>query len=533
MQIDLKNLPTNPIELQKIVLNLHQSMSARINTHVEKIATQTSTIENQTSTIEKLNTRIFLLERDKFGRRSEKFVDPKQPGIFNECEKEAEGRGESVSDDDFDEIEVAGYKKKKKRGGRAKLPEDLDRNETVYDIPEDQRFCPVTGKPMHKVGSKSKETLEIIPEQVRVQKDTVVTYACGCCDETQFKSGEAPRQVIEKGVASASLLSFIAVRKFADSLPLHRLEQMFARMDIGIVRQSMARWMIALAFKLKPLYELMHEDILAKGLGYADETTIQVLKEDGKSPSSKSYFWTLASGGIREGPDICLFKYYKTRSAAAALDLLSGFKGHLMCDGYDSYNNVCADPHVIRLACWAHVRRKFFEAYKVLKKQKSDRGSLAKAGLKMIRVLYRLESESKNMTPENRKTLRANKAKPILKKLKSWLEKSSEEILPSSPTGKAIAYAQSLWPALTVYADSGDLPIDNNYMERQIRVVAIGRKNWMFADTPAGAEASAILYSVVKTCQLQKRNPYFYLLDTLKKLPYAETTADFRNLLPY
>ncbi len=515
MQTDLKSLPNESEKLKAIISEIQLSYGKKLE-EVE------SNYLKKVEEVKELEARIRLLTIFQYGRRSEKFIDPSQGSLFNEVEVELD----SQPAEENGKITVQ-YSRRPGRGKRRPLPDFLDREEIVYDLAADQKFCPTTGKPLYKIGEKVSEQLDIIPATIKVLKHRRIKYACRCCDGSHMLTASMPKQAISKSMASAGLLSYIAVSKYADALPLYRQEQMFSRMGIDLTRATMARWMIQVAEVIRPLINLMKEDLLAGGLIHADETTVQVLKEDLRPASSKSYMWVLARGS----PNVVLFEYHKTRSAKVASSILSDFQGYLMVDGYDGYNATSLKEGVTRLGCWAHARRYFFQAEKSLKGDK--RNALCMQAMHFIRQLYKAEKESRNFSLEERHAHRREHAKPVVEEIRRWLDENIDAVTPSSLTGKAMNYLDRQWPYLSSYLEAGSLPIDNNYIENLIRPYVIGRKNWLFADTPVGADASANIYSLLVTAKLNKIEPYMYLRHVLKELPKLEDLKSIENLLPY
>ncbi len=259
-----------------------------------------------------------------------------------------------------------------------------------------------------------------------------------------------------------------------------------------------------------------------------DETVVQVLKEKDKAPTSNSYMW-VQTGGPPDKP-VVLYDYDRSRSASVPTALLEGFKGYLMTDGYDGYNEIARTQGVERLACWAHMRRRFVEATRVQPKGKRGRADEA---VNLIGKLYRVECEHKDATPEVRHLARQSTSVAVLAELHAWMLKTTPLVTPKSALGTALAYMGNLWPQLTRYTERGDLPIDNNRCENAIRPFVVGRKAWLFSDTPAGAHASAVIYSLVQTAKANGLEPYTWLRRVLRDLPAAKTAEEVEALLPW
>ncbi len=338
----------------------------------------------------------------------------------------------------------------------------------------------------------------------------------------------APAQVLPRSNFGPGILAMMAVTKYVDGLPLARFEKVLARHHVQVTRQSMARAMIRLAQALQPLHNLARDALLEGHLIHMDETTIQVLKEPGRSPSSKSYMWVQRGGP--PGRQVVLFDYDPSRSGQVPLRLLEGWRGYLMTDGYEGYAALARTPGVEHLACMAHARRKFIEAKRAGAKGKSARADHA---LDLIGRLYRIEARLKGATEAQRLAGRQEHSLAVLKTLRSWLDDTLAVVAPKGKLGEALGYLHNIWPRLVRYTERGDLPVDNNLAENSLRPFVIGRKNWMFADTPAGAHASAVLYSLLETAKANGREPYAWLRFVLEQLPMAHSADEIEALLPW
>jgi len=329
-------------------------------------------------------------------------------------------------------------------------------------------------------------------------------------------------------MASPSVLAMLLTTKYVDGLPLHRFETVLSRHGIDIPRQTLARWVIQCDEHLQPLLNLMRDQLLESPVIHCDETRVQVLKEPDRDPTRQSWMWVQASGP----PDrkVVLFDYTSSRAQEVPLRLLEGYRGYVMTDDYAGYNAVALQPGVERLACMAHARRKFVEAQKVQPKGKAGRADMA---LALINKLYGIERELKDASDEQRLTGRQEKSLSILGQLKSWLDKTQPHVTPQSVLGKAVSYLASNWSRLERYVEAGYLPIDNNAAERAIKPFVIGRKAWLFSDTPKGAAASAQLYSLVETAKINGQEPYTWLRHVLERLSHAQSAADYEALLPW
>ena len=417
---------------------------------------------------------------------------------------------------------------KRKRGHRKPLPEMLTRLRIEHDLSPDEKICSVHNRTMVKIGEDVSEQLEIIPEQIKVLQHVRPKYKCPCC-EGNIRQQLMPPQPIPRSMASPSLLAYVCVSKYVDHLPLYRLENKFERISVELPRLTMARWMIKVADLLTPLYNMLEEDLLAGGVIQMDETTVQVLKEPGRDASTKSYMWVRARDGT-VGPPIVLYDYFPSRSAKVVERLLAGYRGILQTDGYRAYDAFVVNRDITHASCFAHCRRKFWEAFKASKKAKN---TFAVAGLDQIKAIYKVEAETKEMSPETKLAHRQKHMAPLFAELKIWLDGSINRVPASLKTGEAMRYLSDQWPKLQHVLKDGRIPLDTNYVESRIRPFTIGRKNWMFSDSQAGANASAMIYSIIETAKANKLEPYAYLRRVIKEIPAAQNAAEFEALLPH
>jgi transposase len=466
-----------------------------------------------------------LLRHRQFGASSEKIKaeNPDQLGIFNEAELEAL-TPEAATEDANDTIEVT-YKRRRGTPRRVALPAHLPREEVVIELPLADRVCP-EGHELKEIGEEVSEQLDVVPASVKVIRTIRKKYACPCC-EGHVKRAPLPLVMIPKGLAAAGLLAHIITSKYSDGLPLYRQEHMWKRAGVEIGRGTMASWMMKIGDKLIPLINLLDEELLASAVLNMDETTVQVLNEAGKTAQSKSFMW-VRGRKYADAPPIVIFEYDPTRKGDVAKRLLEGYHGRVQCDGYGGYDWISRCAEMIRLGCWAHVRRKFFEAMKASKKGQG----LANEAIEMIRKLYAVEEKIKDASVEGRRQARQEESTPLLSKFRAWLNEHLRKVPPTSKLGQALKYADGEWPCLTRYVEDGRCAIDNNFAENAIRPFAIGRKNWLFSDSVAGANASAAIYSILITAKLNGHNEYTYMRHLMERLPYAKKAEDFVALLP-
>jgi transposase len=487
--------------------------------------------------IQSLFEHIRLSRQRLFGRRSEAHAG-QQRLQFDEVEQTAEGATDEhdqvlipAADAHTAEGETAHPKASRSapraRGKRGPIPPHITRVDVILDVPEDQRVCPCCGKTMVAIGEDVSEQLTIIPMKVQVLQFHRKRYGCPTREHAPLIA-ERPPQVLPKSNASNDLLAMLITAKYVDGLPLARMEYILGRAGALVPRVTLARWMIQTAEKLKPLEEAMNSVLTQYPVLQMDETPVQVLKEKDRSPSSQSYMW-VRKGGPPERP-VILYHYAPSRGKAVPMDLLKDWQGYLMCDGYGGYDEVGHRPDVELLACWVHARRGFVDAIKLQPKGKEGR---ANEMVKMIAELYQVEKDSRLSTIEERYQSRQDISKPILDTIRHWLDANIPLTAPKSALGQAMAYMDRFWPRLIRYVEAGHLPIDNNETERAIRPFAIGRRAWLFSDTPAGAEASARLYSLVETAKANGLEPYTWLLKVMRGWPDASKSGHWEPLMPW
>jgi len=500
-------------------------------------------IEDKDKTINLLTHQLRLLKQNRFGRRSEKLnnEDDPQQQIFNEAELAASDAATEMSESDLSEnetetVQVPAHTRKRKNGSKA-LPKDLERERKIYDLTEAEKQCHC-GCQMSCIGEEVKEELEIIPAKARVVEHVRKKYVCKQCSKAKangneeikliFKTADGPQRLIPKSIASPSLLSTIITAKYCDHLPLYRQESIFKRIEVELPRISMSRWMITVGEKIIPLVNLLQDYIIDYDVAYSDETTVQVLKEPDKSPSSKSYMWVFTGGP----PDkrVIIYRYQPSRSGSSADEFFAGFKGAIHVDGYAGYNDVAAQDDITRIGCWAHARRKFVEALPN-GKMKGISGKV----IRLIAELYKIEKncKEKELSPKEIYEQRQEKSKPILDSIKLLLDDSLVKSPTHSPVHKAIKYTLGQWKYLINYLKDGRYEIDNNRSERAIKPFVIGRKNWLFSNSVGGAKASANLFSLIETAKANEHEPYAYLTHLIERLPYAESLEDYEKLLPF
>ena len=492
-------------------------------------------VDRQAQKIAALEEELRLALHKRFAASSEK-ASLDQLNLFNEAEQTQSEVSAIEAGSDARTTTIPEHERKTR--GRKPLPDHLPRTRIEHDIPEADKTC-ACGCRKTRIGEVTSEQLDIIPAKIQVLQHARFKYACRSCEGTEddgptVVTAAMPPQPIHKSNASPGLLAYISVAKFVDGMPLYRLEPRFKRIGVEIPRNTLCGWMIRCGELIGPLINLMQDRLLDHDIIQMDETTVQVLKEKGRQPQSQSYMWVRRGGP----PDqtIILFDYDPSRGAKVPARLLENFRGILQTDGYEGYAAVTRGNDITWIGCLAHARRKFDEALKA--QQKKGRGGLAKQGFDFIQRLYRVEREARErgLDTDARKALRDEKAKPIWNELRQWLDGALGQVPPKSLTGKALAYLDTQWPRLIRVLDDGRIEVDNNRCENVIRPFVLGRKAWLFADTPAGATASARLYSLIETAKANGLEPYAYLARVFADLPAAIAAQDdvaIEKLLPW
>lgn len=467
----------------------------------------------------------------QFGPSTEKYRIEQGDLLINEAEVAVDEEDAAAEDetaaDETSEADTLTSRKRRTRGGRVALPPELPRVEVIHELPEEARQCDDDGTELKVIGQEVSEELHVVPARVEVIRHVRYKYACPACEEG-VQIAPAPAKLLPKSNASATLLAYIATAKYQDALPLYRQSQIFARYGAEIPRNTLARWMVQTGERMAPLIETLRRRLLQAPLIHMDETTLQVNTEPDRKASATSYMW-LQHGGP-PGQQVVLFDYDASRAGRVPVRLLDDYAGRLVTDGYEGYAEVVRRNGITHAGCWAHARRKFVEAQKVQPKGKTGKADWA---LNQIRKLYAVEKQAKARDPEARQALRAQKSRPLISQLRTWLDKSLTQVIPKSALGKALHYLDGQWDRLTRFLDDGLIPLDNNPAENAIRPFVVGRKNWLFSHTPSGAHASAAIYSLIETAKANGLSPYEYLQFVFETLPTLGEDDDLDTLLPW
>jgi transposase len=479
-----------------------------------------------TQKVEWLMDQFRLAKHRTFGASSEKsaYDGAEQLNLFNEAETTADA---NVLEPELVEIEK--HYRKRKRLVNDVLPENIEVEVVNHDLPPEEKICSECGCDLHIIGEEKRRELKFIPARAVIVEHVRKVYGCRDCEKDEYGMPiiKAPvmNPVIKGSFASPEAIAHIMTQKFVMGVPLYRQEQDWNRSGIMLSRQTMSNWLLkATEDWLEPIYDALHEMLCYRTVLHADETTLQVLREPGKTPQSMSYMWLYRTGGDARIP-IVLYEYQPSRRQTHPKEFLTGFKGYLHTDGYEGYHSL--PDEVVIVGCWAHARRKFDEALKVLP-EKTRRNSDAMRGKRYCDKLFTLERKFAGLTSDERHAKRQELSKPIMDEFFAWL--CALGALPKSPLGVAVHYALGQRKYLERYLLDGRLEISNNRAERSIKPFVIDRKNFLFANTPRGAKASAIMFSIIETAKENGLNPFAYLAHIFKNAPNLDIRNNMNHL---
>jgi transposase len=463
------------------------------------------TLKGKDRLIGQLEHRLDLLLRSRYGSKSEKInpeeLLPQLRELF--ASSSAEQKVEPVK------TEKISYERKVKGHGRNEIPAHLPREQKIYDLEESQKTCSCCGEPLQRIGEDKTEQLNYKPASLYVIEHIRYKYACRSCQETIVTADKDTYEPIEKGLAGAGLLSQVIVSKYSDHCPLYRMEDIFSRHGVKLSRSTMCDWMAKSAAVLQPLYDFMKQRVLQSKVIHTDDTPVQV--QDDNSPKTKTgRLWIYL--GDRNHP-YCVYDYTTSRSREGPDDFLNGFRGYLQADAFGGYDGIYLTKPVIEVLCNAHARRKFYDARKI-------DPLISHTALAYYKRLYQIEKEIKDLSSLEKCQNRQEKSVPVFEEFKAWLESITEaQALPKSPIRQAINYCLGNWAALMRYTEDGDLSIDNNAAEQQMKPIAVGRKNWLFFGSDRGGRTGAILFSMTRSAKRHGLNSFAYIEDVLARLP--------------
>lgn len=510
MSVAIDSLPDDVDALKRLV----QQKQSLIDRHRD-------TISAKQTVIERLEELLRHYQHERFGARSEKHPGQGELQFFNEAELL-----QAQAADDADTIAVPAHRRK--RATSRGLPAALPRVDVVHDLAHDDKTC-TCGKPLRHIDDEVSEQLAIIPQQHFVIRHLRRKYACAC--KACIKAAPMPKQPLPGSQASAQLLSHVMVSKYLDGLPLYRQEKIAARSGLELPRAKLARWLIDSATLFQPLYNLFQDAFFSYDIALSDETGIQVLKEDGRRAENKSYLW-IRRGGPPDKP-VVLVDYSPSKSGETAYGLLSECRGYLVCDAASNFNLSVRRNALKPVHCNDHARRKFTEVLTGLDKKQRSKGWTAKKAIDFYKALYRLERDIASLSPDDKQLKRQEKAIPIWDEFLDWAQHVLDSGIAHRGTREALGYLLGHAEGLRRYCDDGRLPISNIQSEHVAKTIALARKNFLFADTPAGAASSATIYSMLETARANGHNPHHYLSVVLTELPQASSLAELEALLPW
>ena len=465
------------------------------------------------SRVERLEELLRSAHASRFSFKSEHLTHPGMLPLFPE-----EGEEEK---DEPKEREVRGHTR---TITKKPIPEHLPRVDVHLDVPDHEKTCSSCSEAMSEFKKDISEKLHIKPAELLVKRFIRPAYKCNKCDE--LRQSKMPAHPIPKAGITVETLAHIAISKYLGGLPLYRQEKIFERSGIQLGRDKMSKWMIRLGEKLDPLKNLLHQELIEDGFLGMDETHFQVLKEENRRPDAKSYMIIQA----REGPpgkNISVFHYETSRSKEVVARHLNGFEGSVVTDGLMTYLSYFqSKDEISHGGCWAHGRRRFVEAVKARKSKKG----VAKDVLQLIKQLFKIESRIKGKPDEEKLEVRTRESAPLIAEIEELWVANLESIPKKSLTGEGLHYLRNQWDCLTRFLKDPKLPLSNNYVEQKVRPFATGRKSWLFADTVEGANASAVLYSLLVTAKDNGLNPYAYLSKVFTEI---DSNEDLRQLLPF
>jgi transposase len=458
--------------------------------------------------IEHLKLLIAKLRRMQFGRKSEK-LDRQIEQLELRLDELQATQAENTTASHAPAV-VASDASVAVKSVRRPLPEHLPRE--VRSCSPKQEGCPDCGGKLKLLGEDISEILEYVPERFKVIRQVRPKLACACCE--RIVQAAAPSRPIERGVAGPGLLAHVLVSKYCDHLPLYRQSEIYAREGVELKRSTLADWVGGTSRLLAPLVEALRRHVMAANKLHADDTPVPVL-EPGNGKTKTGRLWTYVRDDRPAGdtlPPAVWFRYTPDRKGEHPRADLSSFTGTLQADGYAGFEQIYEAGRIHEAACWAHVRRKFYDLHA------AHRSPVAAEAMERIGALYGIEKEIRGRPPEQRHEVRNARARPLLESLKGWLEATLGKLSNKSDTARAVCYALGRWDALLRYCDDGRIEIDNNAAERALRVVALGRKNYLFAGSDAGGERAAAIYSLTRTAELNGLNPEAYLRDVLARI---------------
>jgi len=511
----------NAQELRDLVTGL----MARIAEHSQQITQRDQAIVSKDreilyrqTKIDQLTHEMAVLKRWKFGRSREQ-LDSAQASLLDE----AIDADIAAIEEELEQLapSIRANLDTRKQPKRAALPPELPRVEMHHEPESTSCTTPGCGCTLKRIGEDVSEKLDYTPGLFTVERHIRGKWACAKCQT--LTQAPVPAQIIDKGIPTAGLLAQVLVAKYADHLPLYRQETIFARAGMALPRSTLAQWVGACGVQLQPLVDALKDEILSHAVLHADETPVAMLKP-GNKKTHRAYLWAYAPGAFEELKAV-VYDFCESRAGEHARTFLGEWKGALVCDDFAGYKQSFT-LGILEAGCLAHSRRKFFDLHV------SNKSQIAEQALLYIAQLYAVEREVKNLHTDERLQIRQAKSKPLADALHQWMVLQRRQITDGSATAKALDYSLRRWGALTRFLDDGQLPIDNNWIENQIRPIAIGRNNWLFAGSLRAGQRAAAVMSLIQSARLNGHDPYAYLKDVLQRLP-THKNSQISELLPH
>jgi transposase len=514
LQADLKQL--NADQLRALAGNLlqqveHQEQALEHKDH--QLQRKERELHNKTVLNEKLTYELAILKRHRFGRRSEG-MNSDQASLLDEL---VDGDIAAI-EAELPEPAPTSPAKPAQQARRQPLPPELPRTVIAHEPDNTQCRC---GCQLKRIGEDISEKLDYTPGEFTVERHVRGKWVCGDCET--LVQAPVPAQVIDKGIPTAGLLAHVLVAKYADHLPLYRQESIFGRAGYAIPRSTLAEWVGRCGVALQPLVEALRDELIREPILHADETPVPMLAP-GKKKTHQAYVWAYSSPQ-QSALQAVIYEFAPSRAGKHARAFLDGWQGKLVCDDFAGYK-AGFEQGMTEVACWAHARRKFYDLHT------AKQSTLAAQALDTIGQLYAIETEAKDLPAVERRQLRQARAAPIIDELYHWLIEQRQKIPKGSAISKAIHYSLKRWPPLTRYLEDGDIPIDNNWVENQVRPWALGRKNWLFAGSLRSGQRAAAVMSLIQSAKNNGHDPYAYLRDVLERLPTQKASA-ISELLPH
>ena len=507
MRRPLANL--QPMELKQQTV---EDLSAQ---QLRELATRLLTdVRHKQAVIDKLTHENALLKRLKFAAQSERYSAEQRSLLDETLDTDLQAVSEEIAQNAL----PAATPPDKQQPERQPLPANLPRREIRHEPESTTCGC---GCQMKRIGEDVAEKLDYEPGVFTVERHIRGKWTCARCETLVQAPVDA--HVIDKGIPTTGLLAQVLIAKFADHLPLYRQEAIFARAGLGIPRSTLAQWVGSCGVQLQPLVDALKDEMLQHSVLHADETPVQMLKP-GNGKTHRAYLWAYAPGAFEDLKAV-VYDFCESRAGENARAFLGEWRGSLVCDDFAGYKAGFAHG-VLEAGCLAHARRKFFDLHA------SSKSQVAESALQQIGMVYEIEREVQQLTPDERQRIRQARSRPLLDALHRWMLLTRQKITDGSATAKALDYSLKRWVALTRFAGDGRLPVDNNWIENQIRPIAIGRSNWLFAGSLRAGKRAAAVMSLIRSAKLNGHDPYAYLKDVLARLP-TQRASQIGELLPH